>query len=323
MNMSTELKLNPRKQKRLAFALASFLFAYAFLPPLSPAQPPAHSNPAPPQFTNQSSPSSSVVTPVIKDVRFRSPSLAREMPYRIYLPHNYASTTERYPVLYLLHGLFGSFENWDKLTHLSTYAAGMNWIIVMPEADNSWYSNSATVPQDKFEDYIAIDLIAEIDANYRTISTRRARAIAGLSMGGYAAMKLALRDPQLFFFAASLSGALDAARNLDTRLPEFAPRLREVFGAAQNPARAQNDVYALLPKAASQATLADLPYLYLACGEEDRFLPVNREFVADLSERHVPYEYHEMPGTHDWIFWDREINPLLAVMQKKFSASGM
>ena len=184
------------------------------------------------------------------------------MKYRIYLPHHYPDTTRHYPVLYLLHGLYGNFENRDKLTHLSTYAAGMNWIIVMPDAGNSWYSNSATVPRDKFEDYIAKDLIAEIDGKYRTIPARRARAVAGLSMGGYADMKLALRNPQLFAFAGSLSGALDAARDLDTRLPEFAPKLAEVFGAAGNQARASNEHFCSAPKGRARRFSLPLPRMW-------------------------------------------------------------
>jgi S-formylglutathione hydrolase FrmB len=202
------------------------------------------------------------------------------------------------------------------LTSLANDVAGWDWIIVMPDADNSWYTNSATVPQDKFEDYIANDVIAEIDARYRTIRDRHARALAGLSMGGYAAMKLALRDPQSFAFAGSLSGALDAARDLDTRRPEFAARLLEVFGPAGNPARAHNDVFQLLAPAAP----AGLPYLYLACGGQDRFLSVNREFVAELSQRGVRYEYHETPGDHDWTYWDREIRPLLNAMRNYLSS---
>lgn len=254
-------------------------------------------------------------SPLAKDARFRSAALNREMQYRIYLPHNYAATTRRYPVLYLLHGLYGNYRNWDTSTDLANDVAGMDWIIVMPDADDSWYTNSATVSQDKFEDYIAKDLIAEIDAKYRTIGDRHARAIAGLSMGGYAAMKFALRDSQLFAFAGSLSGALDAARDLDTRLQEFAAKLVEVFGPAGDPARAQNDIFVLLKNTNS----AELPYLYLACGEEDRFLSVNREFVAELSQRHVHYEYHETPGNHDWTYWEREIRPLLSVMEQRVS----
>ncbi len=237
------------------------------------------------------------------------------MRYRLYLPHPYLTTKQRYPVLYLLHGLFGNYQNWDTLTHLASHVSGMDWIIVMPDAGDSWYTNSASVPRDKFEDYIARDLLAEVDGRYRTIRDRHARAVAGLSMGGYGALKLALRYPQSFAFAGSLSGALDAARDLDSRLPEFAPKLVEVFGAPGNSARAHNDIFQLLPNAATD----DLPHFYLACGSEDRFLVVNRDFVSQLSRRHIRYEYRENPGTHEWPYWDREIVPLLNAMQNNFS----
>ncbi len=301
--------------KRIGIFLAALVVTCTLTSLLISTRSPVHSQPA---ESHSATPARQSNSPIVKDVRFHSAALGREMPYRVYLPHDYATATKRYPVLYLLHGLYGNFENWDKLTHLSTYAAEMDWIIVMPDADNSWYSNSASVAHDKFEDYILKDVIAEVDSKYRTIRERRGRAVAGLSMGGYAAMKFALRAPQLFFFAGSLSGALDASRDLDTRLPEFAPKLLEVFGTAGSPARARNDVFALIKK----ATPADLPYLYLASGEEDRFLVVNRQYVADLSDHHVLYEYHENPGNHDWTYWDREIKPLLNVMQSKASGSG-
>ncbi len=254
-------------------------------------------------------------SPIVKNVSFHSAALNRDMRYRLYLPHHYPATTRRYPVLYLLHGLFGNYQNWDTLTHLASHVSGMDWIIVMPDAGDSWYTNSASVPKDKFEDYVARDLVAEVDGRYRTIRDRQARAIAGLSMGGYGAVKFALRYPHSFAFAASLSGAMDAARDLDSRLPEFAPKLVEVFGAPGNPTRAHNDIFQLLPKSAPD----ELPYLYLACGSEDRFLLVNRDFVSELAQRHIRYEYRENPGTHDWAYWDREIAPLLSAMQNQIS----
>ncbi len=253
--------------------------------------------------------------PLVEGAQFNSAALNREMRYRIYLPHNYAATTRRYPVLYLLHGLFGNSQNWDTLTNLASDVAGMDWIIVMPDAGDSWYTNSASVAQDKFEDYIAKDLVSEIDGKYRTIRDRHARAIAGLSMGGYAALKFALRYPGSFAFAGSLSGALDAARDLDSRVPEFATKLVEVFGAPGNRVRTQNDIFLLLPK----TNAAELPYLYLACGTDDRFLSVNREFVAELSGRRVRYEYHETPGDHNWAYWDQEIRPMLSMMESRVS----
>ena len=261
----------------------------------------------------------STAWPQVMDVRFHSKALNREMPYRMYVPHNYARTTRRYPVLYLLHGVYGSHENWDTLTNLATYAAGMDWIIVMPDADDSWYTNSATAKQDRFEDYITTDLISEVDSRYRTIRDGHARAIAGLSMGGYAALKFALRNPSSCVFAGSLSGALAAARDLDTQAPDLAKKLREVFGPASDPTRKHNDVFLLLEKASPPG----MPYFYLACGIEDSFLSLNREFAAELSRRNFHYEYHETPGEHAWDYWDRGVKAMLSVVADRFPFRGL
>ena len=96
----------------------------------------------------------------------------------------------RYPVIYLLHGLTGHYNNWAEKTKLEQYAANYNYIIVMPEGDNGWYTDSATVPNDKYESYIIKELIPEIDKKYRTKADRQNRAIAGLSMGGYGSIKI-------------------------------------------------------------------------------------------------------------------------------------
>jgi S-formylglutathione hydrolase FrmB len=128
------------------------------------------------------------------------------MHYRVLLPAAYEAGG-RFPALYLLHGLYGDYMNWDTRTRLEEYAKATNVIVVMPDADDWWYTNSATVPADKFEDYIAKDLISQIDKTFRTLRDRHARAIAGLSMGGYASVKFGLKYPDLFVFVGSLSGA--------------------------------------------------------------------------------------------------------------------
>jgi len=244
---------------------------------------------------------------------FHSASLNRDMHYLVLLPHDYGSS-RRFPVLYLLHGLYGDYKNWDTRTGVENYAKAVSFLIVMPDADDSWYTNSATVPRDKFEDYVAKDLISEIDAKYRTIPERRARAIAGLSMGGYGAVKLALKYSDLFAFAGSLSGAFNAVQNLDDLRPEFRAKLLEVFGNATNRVRPQNDVFLLLK------TAHDYPYFYVACGTEDFFLATNRALAAQLSSQKVPYEYHETAGGHTWEYWDSAVNPLLQAVARHFEA---
>ena len=245
-----------------------------------------------------------------KDAVFHSTSLQRDMRYRVLYPRDYANGG-RFPVLYLLHGLYGDYLNWDTRTGLENYARNLPLLIVMPDANDSWYTNSATVPQDKFEDYIAKDLISEVDENYRTIRDRHGRAIAGLSMGGYGALKLGLKYPELFVFAGSLSGALNAPQKLDTLRPDFRAKLLEVFGNQGSPQRTENDIFLLL----NSSRQTPYPYLSLACGEDDFFVDANRAFVLQLSSRKLVYQYHETPGGHTWEYWDGALEPMLQAVE--------
>ena len=249
--------------------------------------------------------------PWIRDGSFHSQSLGRDVRYRVLLPRNYQGGGP-FPVLYLLHGLYGDYLNWDTRTGLETYARNLSLLIVMPDAGDSWYTNSATVPNDKYENYIVQDLIRKIDTNYHTIRDRHKRSIAGLSMGGYGAIKLALKYPDLFAFAGSLSGALNAAQTLEVERPEFRAKLLEVFGGSQNRVRSENDVFQMLKPSAS----SNYPYFYLACGTSDSFLMVNRAFVEKLAAAKMVYEYHETPGGHTWQYWDEAVQPLLEAAKK-------
>jgi putative tributyrin esterase len=278
--------------KKRATALAVFAFvgitaAYTQVRPEAPARPQT----------------STASQPTIRDATFQSASLGRAMKYRIMLPAGYARSVRRYPVLYLLHGLMGSYLDWDTRTHLAEYAAPLQLIIVMPDAGDSWYTNSSSHPQDRFEDYIAQDVVPEIDKTYRTIAACHARAIGGLSMGGYGAIKFALKNSNLFAFAGSMSGVQNVARDADFKFPfgeKYIQQLPEIYGPAGGPTRTANDLFAL----ADSASPAGLPYFWITCGTADYALESNREFVALLRRRRIAYTYEEVPGNHGWTFWD-------------------
>jgi len=242
------------------------------------------------------------------------------MKYRILLPSDYGTSTQRYPVLYLLHGLQGDYTNWDTRTRLREYAAPLQLIVVMPDADDSWYLNSAARPQDRFEDYIAKDLIAEIDQKYRTMATRESRAVAGLSMGGYGALKFALKYPNLFIFAASFSGTVAVAH--DDYRPRAGERyhqfLLQILGPAGTEAWKSNDLFALAEKDDSSR----LPYLWLSCGTADFLLDGNRQFVALLQQHHIAYTYTEAPGGHSWTVWDDELPVMLRELARHMAIGG-
>ena len=243
----------------------------------------------------------------LREGEFFSQALQRRMKYRVLLPTSYKSGTQRYPVLYLLHGLHGSYENWTNLTKVEQYSAKLDYIIAMPDANNSWYTNYYKDPRNSYEDYIIRDFIMEIERQFRTIPDREDRVIAGLSMGGYAAMKFAIKYPQLFRLAGSFSGALNAPAELASQKPEFTEQLNKVYGPADSTTRSENDVF----KIAGEMLPPTAPYLYLDCGTADYFMTTNREFTALLHSKKFAYEYHELPGGHNWSFWDQRIRYLL------------
>ena len=238
------------------------------------------------------------------------------LPYRILLPADYEASAGRYPVLYLLHGADGNEKDWTSRTNLTAYAERYRLIIVMPGVGNSWYANSASDEKARYEDVIIRDLIPYIDGKYRTIGNWHGRAIAGLSMGGFGAMKFALRYPHLFICAASFSGAFDAPRTNIVLNPtdERSKRLLSIFGPTDGEARRQNDVFELARRIKDGTRL---PYFYVATGSGDQLasvLPANPRFADVLRERKFAYEYHERPGAHDWRFWDTEIKAALERM---------
>jgi putative tributyrin esterase len=248
----------------------------------------------------------------------------KDMKFNVILPADYASDAERrFPVLYLLHGFSGNYADWCKYSRVADYAKAYEEIIIMPEGDNSWYVNSYSDPKARWEDYIVDDLISHVDSRYRTIASRRGRAIAGLSMGGYGALFLGLKHHDTFAAVASLSGVAGAA-NLDrwdmqtqnqinSSHSQFFEDIRRTqvadFGPENNPARRGEDPF-LLIRALTPATC---PQLYLAIGWGDSLLAENREFVALLSQLKMPYRYAEVPGQHEWKVWDEQIQRVLAL----------
>jgi S-formylglutathione hydrolase FrmB len=187
----------------------------------------------------------------------------------------------------------------------------------MPDGEDSWYTDSQGTPAAKFESYIARDLIADVDSSYRTIGTRHGRAIAGLSMGGYGALKFGLKHANLFMFAGSFSGALAAGNASFTggQNQKLAQELLTIYGPAGSQTRAENDLLAMLEKADPER----LPFIYFDCGTDDRLLESNRAFAAALQKKKARYEYRETPGAHTWDYWDRQVPLMLDVLARKLA----
>src|SRR5581483_6227000 len=141
----------------------------------------------------------------VETIQFQSKLINATLPYNVILPPGYR-------VLYLLHGWGGHYTDWLTRTNIADYAAQYRMIIVMPEGNDSWYIDGAAGINDKYESYILKELMPDVDKRYRTIQSRYGRAIAGLSMGGYGAIKFGLKYPATFVFAGSMSGAFGVTR---------------------------------------------------------------------------------------------------------------
>jgi putative tributyrin esterase len=248
----------------------------------------------------------------VETVQFKSNLLGKTLPYNVLLPPGYDLITERttrYPVLYLLHNWSGNYTSWLNSTSLSRYAAEHRLIIVMPEGDNGWYTDSATVESDKYETYLLQELMPDVDARFRTIRTRAARSVAGNSMGGYGALKFGLKHPEQFVLAASMSGALDATMRTDDT------SIMEAFGPVGSPARPANDLRKLAIDYPEQR-FSQLPFFYMDCGTEDPWLGSNRELSDIFTKRGIAHEYRQLHGGHVWPYWDRQVRDVLRLAEE-------
>ncbi len=259
----------------------------------------------------------------VETVQLQSKLINATLPYNVILPAGYrASTTSRYPVLYLLHGWQGHYTDWLTRTNVADYAAQYRMIIVMPEGNDSWYIDGAAGINDKYETYIIKELMPDVDKRYRTIQSRYGRAIAGLSMGGYGAIKYGLKYPATFAFAGSMSGAFGVTRYTEKEMggSNLEPFLK-TFGPPASGTRKANDVFEIV-RGLSAARVAVLPYFYFDCGTEDaaqHFLP-NRELSELFLEKKIPHEYRELPGNHSWQYWDQQIPVVLRITAEKLHA---
>jgi S-formylglutathione hydrolase FrmB len=289
---------------------------------------------------------------------FWSQALGLRKQYVVYLPASYESNpNRRYPVAYYLHGMFGDEWNWVRAGHIDqtldslVARGGPEMIVIMPDGDDGWYTtwnnlgnnvecrkgtppgrrdekvDAYCVPWPKYDDYIARDLVARVDSSYRTIPSRNARAIAGLSMGGYGAISLALMYPDVFSAAASHSGVVSP---LYAGPHPYAAPSRYASNEAELKANAGNlwsamvlafgrDTTGWWPRdpgrRAARAVATDrtrLPALMLDVGTSDTYVDQSRDLHATLQRLGVPHEYAEWPGAHNWQYWSLHARESLA-----------
>jgi S-formylglutathione hydrolase FrmB len=204
------------------------------------------------------------------------------------------------PVLYLLHGLSDDHTAWLRNTSIERYAAPLGLAVVMPAVGRSFYADEAH--GHAYWTFLSEEL-PQVVASFFRVSDRPERTfVAGLSMGGYGALRWALRQPGRFAAAASMSGALDIARL--ARDPERRALFCRIFGDDPGP---DDDLLHLLRSAGTE----QLPALHVSCGTGDGLIDGNRAFVQTAEERGAKVSADFRPGEHEWGFWDAEIQTVL------------
>jgi len=247
---------------------------------------------------------------LLREVTLHSAALDRDMPYRVILPAS-APIGTKLPAVYLLHGGGGDYRDWSNYSDVAHFAED-GLILVMPEGHSSYYANAAGRPQDRYEDYIAHDLIADVESRFAVASDRQHRAIVGISMGGFGAVNLAFHHPELFAFSAAMSPAIDVpSRPLSFKRISQYRHHSSIFGAWGSDTRRRNDPFVFVRTADPEQA----PYLFLTCGDQEGLLPANRRFAGLLAERHFHYEFHTVPGGHDWNQWNARLADVFRALE--------
>ncbi|MGI8576292.1 MAG: alpha/beta hydrolase [Egibacteraceae bacterium] len=207
------------------------------------------------------------------------------------------------PVLYLLHGLSDDDTIWLRRTSIERYVAPLGLAVVMPQVHRSFYLDG--VHTGDYWTFVSEELPAIVQRFFRVSDRRDETYVAGLSMGGYGAMRLALHQPRRFAAAASLSGALDLAGLQRSGGRE---QLMGAVFAGRDASGSDDDLLDLL----GRTDPSTLPALYVGCGTEDHLIDGNRAFV-DVAGRHgIEVTASFGPGEHEWSYWDATIRDVLA-----------
>jgi len=253
-------------------------------------------------------------TPGVTSVVFTSAALGRAIGFDIYLPPGY-DTGKRYPVLYLLYGYGGGQHSWFEglnadgvATELITQRAIAPLIIVSPDYGNSFAVNTVPgqapdpggVSEGPYDDYLSRDLVRYVDSHYATIASREGRYVGGASMGGFAALHLAFRHPDLYSKVGGHSAALWTYTSGDQFVgqrdwlypTEQLRDERDPFRLAGNPGVKQLDVY-------------------LDDGRDDMLLGKDEALYQALKRRGVHVQWHPNPGDHSMTYWQSHVRDYL------------
>ena len=258
---------------------------------------------------------------ILNQVNFHSKVLDLLSSMNVLLPQRSleemkSKRTPKYRTLYLLHGHSDDHTAWQRWTSIERYVEGLNLVVVMPAVHLSFYNDMTH--GGRYWQFISEELPAIVHDIFPLSSARKDTFVAGLSMGGYGAFKLALTYPERFAAAASLSGALDISAVVDPTSPRndeaWLAEMRTVFGDLSKVPGSKHDLMALAKKVAKGLVK---PRLYQCCGTEDELHPDNIRFRDVVRKLPIDLTYVEGPGDHNWAYWDQMIQRAVTWMFPK------
>ncbi|MDZ7690929.1 MAG: alpha/beta hydrolase family protein [Balneolaceae bacterium] len=264
-----------------------------------------------------------------ESLTFNSDLLNKDVEYSIYLPAAYEATNRNYPVLYLLHGFSDDETGWTQFGQVKKIADKLadnvdvsDMIIVMPDAGVSWYINSSD-GQTMYEDFFVEEFIPMIDEEYRTRGSKEFRAVAGLSMGGYGTMIMALKHPDLFSAAAPLSaGILTNKEIIDMPQENWENVFAVPFGKGLEGKDRLTDHYQQnsilqLIETGNADSLNSVSY-YIDCGDDDFLIKGNMELHSRMIDKDIDHEFQVRDGGHTWEYWRTALPEVLKFVSQSF-----
>ena len=235
-----------------------------------------------------------------------STSLQSKQPFAYFLPEGVElGSEEKFPLLVLLHGHLGNYRDWSERSRLARHLSAYRLVVAMPDGGNGYYTNAVNGGERREDDLIE-DFLPHLEATLPILPRGKNWGVAGLSMGGYGAIKLALKHWRTFSIGASFSGAL----NVPGR-----PVRHDVFGDPETD-RATRKIESAFWQA-EQALCRfpwERPRLFLDCGTSDPLFGESQMFSNHLNFLGYPHLFRELPGHHTWPYWDRAFRTLLPTL---------
>ena len=245
------------------------------------------------------------------DIHFYSNTLGIQTAAYVLLPDHQTRLEhidEPIPTLYLLHGLSDDYTGWMRYSRIEQYARKYYVAVVMPAVNRSFYTDM--VHGAKYWTYVSEELPSLMESYFPLSKAREGRFAAGLSMGGYGAMKLGLLKPERYAAVAALSAPLwlqEALGEHETD-PDFRRELIDIFGSKEQMIQGDGNLVLAAEKLKPDAA----PRIYAACGTDDFLYEANEAFMGQFQQK-FGIQYHREPGaSHTWDFWDNAIQDVLA-----------